>query len=294
MNLLAEIIKNISSEKFAELKISKINLQNALIDAIITRNYDLVSDIITKTKINLNFGNDSAYQKSSLAANSLDPIGEIPNPLLTALVYADSQIIMLILNNGADKHIITPRGTNTVHYAIQQNRLALTIYLVRNGVKLDTETVKAASYIKDIHIDGEQFLAFLEEEAAACDNAISSVQGRMNNFMNEKVPNRLEKGSHTSEKGSHTSEKESNTSEKESNKLEKESCTSEKESQELSDICPRDDKADFILRYEKITRNYLKQIMVLLPNCSDESKKYMENIIETLITLNRNGSPKDS
>lgn len=185
MNILADIIKNSSAEKFSELNISDKNLQTTLIYAINTGNYDFVYDIVTKSKLNLNFGNDSATVQTFTGENPLDPTGKIPNPLLCAIAYANSRIIMFLMEHGASKHIVTPRGTNTVHYALQRNRVALAIYLVRNNVTLNTPEVKAVDYLSDKIVDKMQFLSFLEEEAAACNDSVSSAQGRINKFMNE-------------------------------------------------------------------------------------------------------------
>lgn len=191
MNIFAEIIHNISAENFEQLKITEPNLQSALICAITSDNYTLVSDIVTKSKLDLNFGNDSPSNETVRSASPLDHDGKIPNPLLSAIVYSRTAIVMLLLENGADKNILTPRKTNAVHYALENNRMALAVYLVRNGLPLDTEEAKASDYMNDMITDKTNFLAFLEEEASeeasACNDSLSSAQGRKNKFMNVPV-----------------------------------------------------------------------------------------------------------
>lgn len=160
------------------LGLNETKLKNALIFAIARDNYDLIFDILTKSKLNVNFGN-----KCAKIAAPVDPDGKIPNPLFSAIAHAKSVIVMLLLEHGADKNILSPHGKN----ALQNNKIALAIYFIRNGVKLNTEKANASDFMHENIVDKDNILAFLAEEEAAVSDSQQTGQVRTNKFMSCEI-----------------------------------------------------------------------------------------------------------
>jgi hypothetical protein len=153
MELLNSILEHSTSEAIRSLNIPTTCLRKTLIEAIATNNVELTKHIIEKTGIDLNYGIEH-HGHPNVAADNF-------NPLLTALANSNVKLINYLISKGANVKIVTPRGTTTVHYALQRELYAIAIYLVRLGAKLDTDKGKAQEYIKCI--DSNEMLTLLTE-----------------------------------------------------------------------------------------------------------------------------------
>lgn len=131
MEFLEHLIANNSAEQLSKLNIDEKHAKELVLLAVKQSKVNLLTLLLQKLKLDINFG------------NSHD--GEI-NPLLYAISVSDSEIGDILLVHGADVNVVTPHGTNSVHYALEKKGWSLATRLVLAGATPDTEKFPAIVY----------------------------------------------------------------------------------------------------------------------------------------------------